>query len=154
MENEKHIERQKIISECFDIYPFMKDTDVSEFDYLESHEDFLEAWDFQLWVASNIRKAQTENLNDKEIEFLRENFNITVDINTLPEEELDKLHTKLMWIDVDESKKAEKLDYKVLWEDGETYSISERGDIASNIASYIGHQYREGGRRYVNSNRK
>jgi len=149
MKNEKYIERWKIISECFNKYPFMKDEDFTRLYKAATDEKFLELLEYRLNSAKSICKDQIEDLWDEGVEFLRKYLNVTVDINTLSDEEFKKLQNKLHNIEYDEAMKVDKLpEGLITWEDGRQCSVSEHGANAMRIASYMSSQYYEGGRRY------
>ena len=159
MKNKKYTERQKIVSEFLEKYPFIKKKNFISF-YLQgkhikvtdvndlSDEEFLKIWERNLRTAEGIRKCQTEELWDGGIKFLREHFNVTVDINTLSDEEFEDLHDIVFNFELDESSKADDLGGYVTWENGKKASITEIGTVAMKVASYMRNQFIIGGRRY------
>ena len=109
---------------------------------------------FDTWVEDNIKSCWIEPLWDEGVAFLKEHFNITSDINSLSDKEFGELYDKVCDIEIDEAFKAYENEKakRAFWVnvDGEWgyCNMSEYGGIASDIVSYMGFQWRKGGRRY------
>jgi len=83
-------------------------------------------------------------LGDEQLKFLEENYNIN-DIHKLSGEEYLDLYDKLCTIEIHEVSKA--IDEAVT---GKPEVVSRLGVLVSDIVTFMGNQFIEGGRRYNN----
>ena len=129
---------KKLIEEFLDGRLTRKDVTMDSF--ADMSDEFIEmVIEDHIWAEENVMIPYwTEDLDEDLAEFLKERFNITVDINTLSDKEFSELYRKVCRIEIAEAGKISENDEP----------ISELGDLASSVVTYMGYQFREGGRRW------